>query len=87
MADTDKEEQLLVKHKTKISKKVNSQHLTQYTKLFNKYGQGMASIVRRSCNSCYTQLPPQLIVEIEYDKKIITCPSCSVFLYHKNEKN
>ena len=87
MADTDKEEQLLLKHKEKISKQVDSTFLTQYTKLFNKYGQGMASVFRRSCNSCYTQLPPQLIVEIEYDKKIITCPSCSVFLYHKNEEN
>jgi predicted nucleic acid-binding Zn-ribbon protein len=87
MAHTDKEEQVLLKNKDKIIKKVDSNYLGEYTKLFNKYGQGMASIVRQSCNSCYTQLPPQTLVEIEYDKKIITCPSCSVFLYHKTEQD
>jgi len=87
MAHTDKEEQLLLKNINGLNKKVDSNYLGQYTKLFNKYGQGMAHIVRKSCNSCYTQLPAQTLVEIEYDKKIITCPSCSVFLYHKTEQN
>ena len=87
MASTDKEEQLLLKNRDNFIKKVDSNYLGEYTKLFNKYGQGMASIVRQSCNSCYTQLPAQTLVEIEYDKKIITCPSCSVFLYHKTEQN
>lgn len=87
MADTDKEEQLLLKHKESIESKVNTQDLALYTKLFNKYGQGMAEIVRKSCSSCYTQLPAQTIVEIEYNKKIISCPSCTVFLYHKNEQD
>jgi len=87
MAHTDKEEQVLLKNKDKIIKQVDSNYLGEYTKLFNKYGQGMASILRQSCNSCYTQLPPQTLVEIEYDKKIITCPSCSVFLYHKTEQD
>ena len=87
MAHTDKEEQVLLKNINGLNKKVDSNYLGQYTKLFNKYGQGMAHIVRKSCNSCYTQLPAQTLVEIEYDKKIITCPSCSVFLYHKTEQD
>jgi len=87
MADTDKEEQVLTKSKEQTIKKVESKYLDAYTKLLNKYGQGMASILRKSCNHCYGQLPPQLIVEIEYDKKIITCPSCSVFLYYTNEED
>ena len=65
----------------------NASDLKHYTKLYDKYGQGMSAILRNSCNHCYIQLPPQLIVEIEYNKKIITCPSCSVFLYHKNEND
>ena len=87
MAHTDKEEQALLKNINGLNKKVDGNYLGQYTKLFNKYGQGMAHIVRKSCNSCYTQLPAQTLVEIEYDKKIITCPSCSVFLYHKTEQD
>ena len=87
MAETDKEEQLLLKNKNSISKNIETSFLSQYAKMLGKYGQGMAGISRDSCNHCYTSLPPQLIVEIKYDKKIITCPSCSVFLYHKNEDN
>ena len=87
MADTDKEEQVLTKSKEQTIKKVESKYLDVYTKLFNKYGQGMAIILRKSCNHCYAQLPPQLIVEIEYDKKIITCPSCDVFLYYTNKED
>lgn len=86
MAHTDKEEQLLVKNIDAYAKKVNPNFLGQYNKLFNKYGKGMANIVRNSCTNCYTQLPAQMLVEIEHDKKLITCPSCSVFLYHKTEE-
>ena len=85
MSATEKEENLLLKNKKTLSNNIDNKFLTQYTKLADKYGQGMADILRNSCNHCYTQLPPQLIVEIKYDKKIITCPSCSVFLYHRNE--
>jgi len=87
IAHTDKEEQSLIKHKDTLVKKVDVTYLGQYNKLLNKYGQGMAHIVRKSCSNCYTQLPAQTLVEIEYDKKIITCPSCSVFLYHKTEED
>ena len=88
MSKTNKEEQLLSKHSKQLKQKIiNDKRLAQYTKFYVKYGQGMAHIARQSCSYCYTQLPPQTLVEIEYNKKIITCPSCSVFLYHKNEKN
>ena len=88
MSETDKEEQLLSKNSKKLAKQIADDLMfTQYNKLYKKYGQGMAHISRQSCSHCYTQLPPQTLVEIEYDKKVITCPSCSVFLYHKNDNN
>ena len=86
MAHTDKEEQLLIKNIDQYTKKVDDRYLGQYNKFFNKYGQGMARVLRNSCSNCYTQLPAQMLVEIEHDKKLITCPSCSVFLYHKTEE-
>ena len=86
MLETDKEEQLLSKNSKKLTKQIADDLMFhQYDKLYQKYGQGMAHISRKSCSHCYTQLPPQTLVEIEYDKKVITCPSCSVFLYHKND--
>ena len=87
MAHTDKEEQVLVKNIDKYTKKVNVDFLDQYNKMFNKYGKGMAHVFRNSCTNCYAQLPAQMLVEIEHDKKIITCPSCSVFLYYKTEQD
>ena len=87
MKETDKEEQLLLKSKDSTSKNIDTSFLFQYTKMLGKYGQGMANINRDSCNHCYASLPPQTVVEIKHDKKIITCPSCSVFLYYKNEDN
>ena len=88
MSETNKEEQLLSKNSKQLAKKIiNDNCLTQYSKLYGKYGQGMAHIARESCSYCYTQLPPPTLVEIEYNKKVITCPSCSVFLYHKNDNN
>ena len=88
MLETDKEEQLLSKNSQKLTKQIADDLLFhQYDKLYQKYGQGMAHISRKSCSHCYTQLPPQTLVEIEYDKKVITCPSCSVFLYHKNDND
>ena len=86
MLETEKEEQLLNKNKEKLISQISDDMIYKtYSKLYDKYGQGMSQILRKSCSHCYTQLPPQTLVEIEYDKKIITCPSCSVFLYHKNE--
>ncbi len=86
MSETEKEEQLLNKNKEKLISQISDDMFYKsYSKLYDKYGQGMSQILRKSCSYCYTQLPPQTLVEIEYDKKIITCPSCSVFLYHKNE--
>ena len=88
MSETDKEEQLLSKNQQQLEAKIkNEQNLAIYNRLYKKYGQGMALTVRKSCSHCYAQLPPQLLVEVEYDKKVISCPSCSVFLYHKKDNN
>lgn len=86
MSITEKEENNLNKNKEDLIKKIADDiNFKEYHKMFKNYGQGMAHISRNSCSYCYTQLPPQTLVEIEFDKKIIRCPSCSVFLYHKNE--
>lgn len=86
MSITEKEENNLNKNKEDLIKKIADDiNFKEYHKMFENYGQGMAHISRNSCSYCYTQLPPQTLVEIEFDKKIIRCPSCSVFLYHKNE--
>ena len=44
-------------------------------------GVGMVSIFRGACGSCYSKLPPQTTIEIKENATIVTCPSCSVFLF------
>ena len=70
-----------------IYKQIQENYLSHYNKLYEKYGKGMGNTVRGSCSHCYTHLPPQTLQETEYDKKLITCPSCDVFLYYKNEED
>ncbi|MBI45481.1 MAG: hypothetical protein CMG66_04865 [Candidatus Marinimicrobia bacterium] len=48
-------------------------------------GLAFASINRNCCNNCYSSLPPQLIIDIESQKKLVSCPSCSIFLYIEDE--
>ena len=84
MKDTIAEEEQLNKDKINAIAVVDSQHFQQYQKLKKKYGIGMARINRNSCEYCFTHLPPQTIVEIQHDKKLINCPNCSVFLFYQD---
>jgi len=39
------------------------------------------SMIKSACGSCYTKLPPQMVIEVKDNSKIISCPSCSIFLF------
>ena len=71
-------------HKLNIKefKKIEPSYLNAYEKLRNaRDGVGMASIIGQACGGCYSQLPPQTVIEIKENKKIITCPNCSVLQF------
>ena len=48
-------------------------------------GLAFASVNRNCCGECYSSLPPQLIIDIEQQEKLVSCPSCSIFLYIEDE--
>ena len=48
-------------------------------------GLAFASINRNCCGNCYSSLPPQLIIDIDGQEKLVSCPSCSIFLYIGDE--
>ena len=48
-------------------------------------GLAFAPINRSCCGECYSSLPPQLIIDIEEQDKLVSCPSCSIFLYIEDE--
>ncbi len=63
-------------------KEIDNRYLGTYERLMgDRDGAGMVSMLKSSCGSCYTRLPPQMIIEVKDNNKIITCPSCSIFLF------
>ena len=82
MAETTHEQGKLEKNRKVLFKKIESNYLNVYERIRNsKYGIGMISINGDSCGGCYSQLPPQTIIEIKENNKIITCPNCSILLF------
>ena len=87
MAHTDKEEQLLVKNIDQYTKKVDDRYLGQYNKLFNKYGQGMAHILRNSCSNCYTQFLLKCLLKLNMIKSLLLVLHVLYFYIIKLKKN
>jgi len=48
-------------------------------------GLAFGSVNRNCCGNCYSSLPPQSIIDINEQDKLVPCPSCSIFLYIEDE--
>ena len=68
-----------------IENKINSSYLDQYNILKDVKGMGVAPLNGNCCGSCYSMLPPQMVVEIKSNNIIHSCPSCSVYAYWEEE--
>ena len=77
------EEKLLLKDKKSLLSKINDKDfLNSYQ---DKEKEILASIYNGSCNNCYTSLPAQTLVDVKKGLNLISCPSCSIFLYFDEE--
>ena len=82
MAETTHEQEKLESNRNILFKDIEPTYLSQYETLRNaREGVGMASIIGSACGGCYSQLPPQIVIEIKENKQIITCPSCSILQF------
>ena len=73
------EEKLLLKDKKTILSSIdNKVFISDYE---DKDKEILANIYNGSCSSCYTNLPAQSLVDAQKGTSLITCPSCSIFLY------
>ena len=82
MAETTHEQKELESNRNILYKDIEPTYLSTYEKLRNaRDGVGMASIISSACGGCYSQLPPQTVIEIKENKQIITCPSCGVLQF------
>jgi len=81
MAETTHEQEELEFNRKTLNKDIDPSYLNQYEILFNARNVGMVSIIGAACGGCYSQLPPQTVIEIRENKQIITCPNCSVLQF------
>ena len=82
MAEITHEQQELETNRDTLYKDIEPNYLNQYEILRNsRNGVGMVSIIDSACGGCYSQLPPQTVIEIKENKQILTCPNCSVLQF------
>ena len=82
MAETTQEQKELESNRNNLYKDIESKYFDTYETLRNaRGGVGMVSIIDSACGGCYSQLPPQIVIEIKENKDIITCPNCGVLQF------
>ena len=81
-AESQGEEDKLIKEKTKASKRIESSLLLGYEKLVQRQRNGLAvvKVKRSACGGCFNIVPPQRQTEIKEKKKIILCEYCGRIL-------
>ncbi len=81
-AETEKEEQSLLKKAEKAETQIEERLLTAYHRLRNNAVNGLAvvTIDRDSCSGCFNQIPPQRQLDIRQRKKVIVCEHCGRIL-------
>ena len=86
LAKTDskskQEETNLIHKRNKIIKDLNVNLYNDYEKIRISKGIAMANINRSSCESCYSTLPQQTVIEVKKTESVIRCPFCNIFLYY-----
>lgn len=82
IADTQKEEDALVKDSTKIEGIIEERLLTAYKRIRQNARNGLAivSVQRDACGGCFNHIPPQRQLDIKSRKKIIVCEYCGRIL-------
>jgi len=82
LSETVHEQNELEKNKNSLQDDIESNYLNVYQRIAQaRDGVGMESIIGEACGGCYSQLPPQTVIEIKQNNKIIACPGCSVLLF------
>lgn len=75
----------LNKTRVNIIDEMRGEFLSQYNQLKKARGAGVSPLEENCCGSCFSTLPPQMIIEVRANTQIHTCPSCSVFMYWQEE--
>jgi predicted nucleic acid-binding Zn-ribbon protein len=82
IADTQKEEEVLLEKSKKLQTLIDSRLLTAYKRIRANARNGLAivTIQRDACGGCFNKIPPQRQLDIKTRKKIIVCEYCGRIL-------
>jgi uncharacterized protein len=82
VAETEKEENALIRNSEENRKFVEERLITAYTRIRKNARNGLAvvQIERDACGGCFNKIPPQHQLDIRMHKKIIVCEYCGRIL-------
>lgn len=82
VAETQKEEDTLIKSSEKAMKDIDGRLIFAYTRLRENAKNGLAvvPVERDSCGGCFNHIPPQRQLDIQSKKKVIVCEHCGRIL-------
>jgi len=82
IAETEKEEQALLKQSEKASKVIEDRLLAAYKRIRDNARNGLAvvPVERSACGGCFNKIPPQRQLDINTHKKVIVCEHCGRIL-------
>ncbi len=78
VAETEKDEALLIKKSEKQKSQIEERLLTAYLRIRDNALNGLAvvPVERDACGGCFNKIPPQRYLDIRLHKKIIVCEYC-----------
>lgn len=82
IAETEKEENTLLKHSRSAEEIVDARLISAYHRIRKNARNGLAvvKVERDACGGCYNKIPPQRQLDIRQRKKIIVCEHCGRIL-------
>lgn len=85
IADTQKEEQTLIKKSKEYEIIIEPRLIAAYKRIRGNARNGLAvvTVERDACGGCFNKIPPQRQLEIRSRKKIIVCEYCGRILVDK----
>lgn len=89
IAESEEEEQKLLKSRDKASKGIEERLLLSYNKIRGNAinGLGVVTVQRGACGGCFNIVPPQRQADIRERKKIIVCEHCGRILADVEDKS
>lgn len=87
VAETQAQEEKLLKKSATALKKMDDRLANAYTRLRQNAKNGLAVVPvdRDSCGGCFNKIPPQRQLDIQTKKKVITCEHCGRILVPSEE--